>query len=57
MSAVATTPTRRPRRVTPLDPTSAAGIAAAEALNRALAEIQVAIWRRRTATTARKATA
>jgi len=56
MSAVVTTPTRRPRRVTPLDPTSAAGIAAAEALNEVLAEIQVAIWRRRAAT-ARKATA
>lgn len=33
-------------RVTPLDPDSPAGRAAAEALSQVLAEIQVAIWRR-----------
>lgn len=32
--------------VLPLDPASPAGIAAAEALSQALAEIQVAVWRR-----------
>ena len=38
-----------PRKVTPLDPDSPAGRAAAEALSQALAEIQVAIWRREAA--------
>lgn len=32
--------------VQPLDPDSPAGVAAAEAISQALAEIQVAIWRR-----------
>ena len=33
--------------VEPLDPNSAEGRAAADALSQALAEIQVAVWRRR----------
>jgi hypothetical protein len=36
-------------KVEPLDPDSPAGHAAAEALSQVLAEIQVAIWRRRAA--------
>ncbi len=38
-----------PKQVTPLDPNSPAGLAAAESLSQALAEIQVAIWQRRRA--------
>lgn len=36
-------------KVAPIDPDSPGGIAAAEALSQVLAEIQVAIWRRKAA--------
>jgi hypothetical protein len=36
-----------PRPVSPLDPKTDAGRAAADSLSQALAEIQVAIWQRR----------
>lgn len=36
-------------QITPLDPDSDAGRAAAESMSQVLAEIQVAIWRRRAA--------
>ncbi|MDG4798949.1 hypothetical protein [Micromonospora sp. WMMD980] len=36
-------------KVAPIDPDSPAGRAATEALSQALAEIQVAIWRRKAA--------
>lgn len=39
-----------PRKpITPIDPNSAGGRAAAEALSQVLAEIQVAVWQRRAA--------
>jgi len=41
------TPPSGPRKpIQPLDPNSPAGRAAAEAISEALAEIQLAIWRR-----------
>lgn len=43
------TPPTGPKKVVPLEPDSPAGRAAAEALSQALAEIQVAIWRREAA--------
>lgn len=44
-------PPSGPKRptITPLDPNTDAGRAAAESLSQALAEIQVSIWQRRTA--------
>ncbi|WP_320069639.1 hypothetical protein [Micromonospora sp. RTGN7] len=39
----------RAPRITPLDPDSEAGRQAAEAMSQVLAEIQVAIWRRKAA--------
>jgi hypothetical protein len=39
----------RTPQITPLDPDSEAGRQAAEALSQVLAEIQVAIWRRKAA--------
>ena len=42
------TPPPGPRRpIEPLDPNTDAGRAAAEAISQALAEIQVAVWRRK----------
>lgn len=49
-------PPSGPRRpIEPLDPNTDAGRAAEEAINQALAEIQVAIWRRKAAEQQRRA--
>lgn len=49
------TPPSGPKKPTALDPNTPEGRAAADALSQALAEIQVAVWRRRAEQTRRAA--